>query len=163
MIFSTSHFKHCLSAFQLTLFELVMDREAWRAAVHRVTKSQTQLSDWSHGPQHSRLPCPSPSPGVCSDSCLLSQWCHPTISSSVVPFSCLLSFPAAGSFPVSWLCIRWPKNWSFSFSISPSRKYSGLVSIRIDLISLQSKRLSRVFSSSTVQAFAGGSDGKESV
>ena len=55
-----------------------------------------------HGLQHARLPCPSPSPGACSNSCPLSWWCHPTILSSVVPFSsCLLSFPA--SFPVSWL------------------------------------------------------------
>ena len=58
----------------------------------------------SHGLQHSRLPCPSPSPRVCSNSGPLSQWCHPTISSSVVPFSsCLQSFQASGSFPKSWL------------------------------------------------------------
>ena len=55
-----------------------------------------------HGLQHTRLPCPSPTPGICSNSCPLSQWCHPTISSSVVPFSfCLPSFPASGSFPMS--------------------------------------------------------------
>ena len=56
-----------------------------------------------HGLQHARLLCPSPSPGACSNSCPLSQWCHPTISSSVTPFSCPQSFPASGSFPVSWL------------------------------------------------------------
>ena len=57
---------------------------------------------WIHGLQHARLPCPSPSPEVCSDSCPLSRWCHPTVSSSVVPFSsCLLSFPASGSFLMS--------------------------------------------------------------
>ena len=56
---------------------------------------------WPCGPQHARLPCPSPTRGACSNSCPLSQWCHPTISSSVVPFSCLQSFPASGSFPVS--------------------------------------------------------------
>ena len=55
-----------------------------------------------HGLQHARLPCPSPTPGTCSDSCPLSRWCHPTISSSVVPSSsCLQPFPASGSFPVS--------------------------------------------------------------
>ena len=55
-----------------------------------------------HGLQHARLPCPSPTPGVYSNSCLLSWWCHPTISSSIVPFSsCLQSFPASGSFPTS--------------------------------------------------------------
>ena len=57
-----------------------------------------------HGLQHARLFCPSPSPGACSSSCLLSQWCHPTISSSVIPFSsCLQFFPALGSFPISQL------------------------------------------------------------
>ena len=57
---------------------------------------------WPHGLQHARLPCPSPTPGVHSNSCPLDQWCHPTISSSVVPFSsCLKSFPASGSFPRS--------------------------------------------------------------
>ena len=56
----------------------------------------------THGPQHARLPCLSPTLRVCSNSCPLSQWCYPTISSSVVPFSsCLQSFPASGSFPVS--------------------------------------------------------------
>ena len=56
------------------------------------------------GLQHARIPCPSPSPRVCSNSCPLSQWCDPTISSSVTPFSsCLQSFPASGSFPMIWL------------------------------------------------------------
>ena len=55
-----------------------------------------------HGLQHTRPPCPSPSPGACSNSCPLSQWCHPTISSSIIPFSsCLQSFPASGSSPMS--------------------------------------------------------------
>ena len=56
-----------------------------------------------HGLQHSRLPCPSPSPGACSNSCPLSQWCHPIISSSVIHFSCLQSFPALGSFLMNQL------------------------------------------------------------
>ena len=54
-----------------------------------------------HGLPHTRFPCPSPTPGACSNSCLLSQWCHPTISSSVIPFSCPQSFPESGSFPMS--------------------------------------------------------------
>ena len=60
------------------------------------------LSDslWHHGLQHTGLPCPSPTPRACSDSCPLSRWCHPTILSSVVPFSCLQSFPASGSSPI---------------------------------------------------------------
>ena len=56
---------------------------------------------WPHGLQHARLPCPSPTPGACSNSCPLSQWCHPSISSSVIPFFCLQSFPASGSFAMS--------------------------------------------------------------
>ena len=79
------------------------------------------------GWQHTRLPCPSPSPGVCPNSCPLSRRCHPTISSSVAPFSCLQSFPVSLFFASSGQSI-----WSFSFSISPSREYSGLISFRID-------------------------------
>ena len=66
--------------------------------------SHQVLSDslWPHGLQHTRLPCLSPTPGACSNSCPLSRWCHPTISSFVAPFSsCLRSFPASGSFPMS--------------------------------------------------------------
>ena len=98
---------------------------------------------WLHGLQHVRLPCPPLSPGVCSSSCPLSWWCHPTISSSVPPFfSCPQSlFPSIGVFSnESALHIRWPKYWSFSFSISPSNEYSGLISFWIgwfDLLSIQ--------------------------
>ena len=85
-----------------------------------------------HGLQHARPPCPSPTPRVYSDSCPSSQRCHPTISSSVVPFSC----PQSPSIRVfsneSALRIRWPKYWSFSFSISPSNGHSGLISFRMD-------------------------------
>ena len=68
--------------------------------------SRSVMSDslWPHGLQHARLPCPSPTPGVYSNSCPLSRWCHPTISSSFIPFSsCPQSFPASGSFPMSQL------------------------------------------------------------
>ena len=88
-----------------------------------------------HGLQHIRLPFTSLSPRVCSNSCPLSQWCPPTISSSVIPFSsCPQSFPASESFPMSqfFVRIRWSKYWSFSFSICPSSEYSGLISFRID-------------------------------
>ena len=91
------------------------------------------------GLQHASLPCLSLSPGVYSDSCLLSWWCHPTISYSVTTFSCPQSFPASGSCPVNIL-MRWPKYWSFSFSISPSNEYSGLNSFRrgwLDLLAVQ--------------------------
>ena len=91
-----------------------------------------------HGLQHTRPPCPSPTPGVYPNSCPLSLWCHPTISSSVIPFSsCLQSFPASGFFfSESVLHIRWPKYWSFSFSFSPSNEYSGPISFRMDWLDL---------------------------
>ena len=74
---------------------------------------------WPHEPQHARPPCPSPTPGVYSNSCPLSQWCHPTISSSVVPFSsCLQSFPASGSFPMSQLFASGGQSIGISASIS---------------------------------------------
>ena len=87
---------------------------------------------------HPRLSYPSSSPRACSNSCLLSLWYHPTILSSAIPFSsCLQSFPASGFFPNELaLCIRWPKYWSFSFSICPSNEYSGLISFRIDWFDL---------------------------
>ena len=90
-----------------------------------------------HGLQHTRLPCPAPNPRAYSNSRPLSRWCHPTISSSVTPFSShLQSFPASVSFPELVLCIRWPKDCSFSFSISPSNEYSGLISFRMDWLDL---------------------------
>ena len=90
-------------------------------------------SFWPHGLQHTRLPCPSPTPEACSNSCPSNRQCHPTISSSVIPFS----FPSIRVFSnESVLCIWWPKYWSFSFSISPSNEYSGLISFRIDWFDL---------------------------
>ena len=185
-----------------------MDREAWCAAVHGVTKSWTWLSDWtqrcicvytcicvcvyiydvyvyiqhthiyvvplnkcilnslfytllfvfndtswrsscirlyqfSHSvmsdfPIHARLPYPSPTLGACPDSCPSSRWWHPTILSSVIPFSsCLQSCPASESFPMSqFFASDGQSIESFSFSISPSNEYSGLISFRIDLFDL---------------------------
>ena len=90
-----------------------------------------------HGLQHTMLLCPSPIPGACSNSCPLSQWCHPTFSFSVIPFSsCLQSCPASQSSSESVLHIRWPKYWNFSFSISPSNEYFRTFSFRIGFISL---------------------------
>ena len=89
---------------------------------------------WPHELQHARLPCPSRSPRVCSNSRPLSQWCSPTISFSIIHFSsCPQPFSASGYFP---LYTRWPKYWRFSFSISPSNEYSGLISFRIDWFDL---------------------------
>ena len=106
---------------------------------------------WPHGLQHTRPPCPSPTPRVCSNSCPLSQWCHPTISSSVIPFSFhLQSFPASGSFQMSQLFASGGQRIGASASVLPvniqdwSSEWTGW-------ISLQSKGLSRVFSNTTVQ------------
>ena len=119
---------------------------------HSVQFSRSVVSNSlrAHGLQHDSLPCSSPTPGVCSNSCPLSRWCHPTISSSVVPFpSHLQSFPVSGSFPMSQFFASGGQSigfelqlsiLSFSFNISPSNEYSELISFRmgwLDLLSLQ--------------------------
>ena len=103
---------------------------------------------WPHAPQHTRLPCPSLSPRACSNSCLLSLWCHPTISSSVVPFSsCLESFPASGSFPMSGLFTSGGQNIGASASVLQTNIKDWFPLALTGLISLKSKESSRVFSS----------------
>ena len=107
-----------------------------------------------HETQHTRPPCPSPTPGVHSDSCPSSQWCHPAISSSVVPFSsCPQSLPASESFPMSQLFAWGGQSTGVSalasFLTKKSQGWSP--SEWTGWISLQSKGLSRVFSSTTVQ------------
>ena len=107
-----------------------------------------------HGPQHARLPCPSPTPGVHPNPCPSSQWCHPTISSSVILFfSCLQSFPASGSFPMSHLFTSGGQSIgvSASASVLPKNTQDWSSSEWTGWISLQSKGLSRVFSNTTVQ------------
>ena len=109
---------------------------------------------WPHGLQQARPPCPSPAPGVYSNSCPLSRWCHPAILSSVIPFSCRLqSFPASGSFQMSQLFVSGGQSIRVSVSTS-------ILSMNIQdwsplgwigWVSLQSKGLSRVFSNTTVQ------------
>ena len=91
-----------------------------------------------HGLQHARPPCPSQTPRVYSNSCPLDQWCHSIISSSVVPFSsCLQSFPASGSFPVSQLFASGGQSIGVSASASiPSNEYSELISFRMDWLNL---------------------------
>ena len=99
-----------------------------------VQSSRSAVSDCllPHGLQHARPPCPSPPPGAYSNSCPLSRWCHPIISSSVIPFSSLLqSFPASGYFQMSRFFAS-----VFSFNISPSSEHPGLISFRIDCFDL---------------------------
>ena len=94
----------------------------------------------SHRLQHAWPPCPSLSPRVCSNSCPLNQWCHPTILSSVKPFSsCPQSFPASGSFPMNWLLPSGSQSIraSASASVLLSNEYSGLISFRIDWFDLR--------------------------
>ena len=107
-----------------------------------------------HESQHARPPCPSPTPRVHSDSHPSSQWCHPAISSSVIPFSCCPQpLPGSESFPMSQL-FSWggQSTGVFSFSIISSKEHPGPISLEwTGWISLQSKGLSRVFSNTTVQ------------
>ena len=137
-------------------------------ALHNLTLSMVQKSLSSvqfslsvvsdslqpHGLQHARLPCASPNPGACSNLCSLSQWWHPTISSSVIPFSsCLQSFPASGSFPMSQFFISGCQRIgvSASASVLPMNIQDWFPLGWTGWISLQSKGLSRVFSNTTVQ------------
>ena len=118
--------------------------------------TQSVISDplWSHGLQHTRLPCPSLTPGAYSNSGPLSQWWHPTISSSVVPFSsCLQSFPASGSFQMSQFFTSGGQSIEISASASvlPVNIQDWFPLGWTSWISLPSKRLSRVFSNTTVQ------------
>ena len=138
------------------MFQRAQIENLWFPGDKQVQFSCSVVSNslWPHGVQHARPPCPSPTPGVYSDSCPLSWWCHPTISSSVVPFFSLLqSFPPSGSFPRS----------QFFTSDDQSNRVSGSASVLpmsiqhwfplgwTGWISLQSKGLSRVFSNTTVQ------------
>ena len=129
-----------------------MDLNSWLLLFSRLVVSDCS---WLHGLQRARLPCPSPSPGVCSNSCpLSSRWCHPTISSSVTPFfSCPQSFPASGSFPMNRLFTSGDKNIgaSASASVLPVNILDWFPLGLTGLISLQSKKFSRVFSNTTVQ------------
>ena len=109
---------------------------------------------WPYGLQHARIPCPSPSPRACSNSCPLSRWCHPTILSSVIPFSSgLQSFPASGSFPMSQFFTSGGQSIEASASalVLPMNIRNWFPLGLTGLISLLSKGFSRVFSNTTVQ------------
>ena len=107
---------------------------------------------WPHEPQHARLPCPSPTPRTSSNSCPSSQWCHPIISSSVVPFSsCLQSLPESGSFPRSQFFTSGDQSIRASALVLPMNTQDWLPLGLTGLISLQFKGLSSIFSNTTVQ------------
>ena len=108
------------------------------ANVGHIQFSRSVVSDSlrPHESQYTRPPCPSPTSEVYPNSCASSRWCHPAISSSVIPFSCPPIPPSIRVFSnESTLCMRWPKYWSFSFSNSPSNKHPGLI-FRIDWLDL---------------------------
>ena len=123
--------------------------------LHVLLFSPSLVSDslHPHGLQHTRLSCPSLSPGVSSDSCPLSRWCHPAISSFVAPLSCLQSFPASGYFQISQCFSLGGQNIgvSASASVLPMNIQDWFLLGCTGWISLQSKGLSRVFSNTTVQ------------
>ena len=118
--------------------------------------SHSVMSDYlrRHGLQHARFPCPSLSPGACSNSCPLNWWCHPIISSSAISFSsCLQSFPASGSFPMKWLFTSGGQSIgdSASASVLPMIIQGWFPLGLTGLIALLSEGFSRAFSSTTVQ------------
>ena len=116
--------------------------------------SRSVVSDFlpPHGLQHARLPCPSPTPGACLNSCPLSWWCHPTISSSVPFSSYLQSFPASGSFPVSWLFASGGQSTGVSASASVlPMNIQGSFPLSLTGLILLSRGLTTVFSNTTVQ------------
>ena len=120
------------------------------------TRSVVSDSLWPHEPQHTRPPCPSPTPRVYSDSCPSSRWCHPAISSSVVPLSsCPQSLPASGSLPMSQI-FTWGGQIigvSASTSVLPMNTQDWSAWVWTGWISLQSKGLSSFFSNSIVQKY----------
>ena len=138
---------------------LAESKEAYLSRSYNLTSVQFSRSVMSnslqpHGLQHARLPCPSPTPGACSNSCPSSRWCHPTISSPVVHFSSLLqSFPASGSFPMSQFFAPGGQSIRASAlaSVLPMNIQDWFPLGWTGWISLQSKGLSRVFRNTTVQ------------
>ena len=118
--------------------------------------TQSCLTLWPHEPQYARPPCPSPTAGVHSNPCPLSQWCHPTIPSSVIPFSsCSQSFPESGSFQMNQLSTSGGQSIgvSASTSVLPMNTQDWSPLGWAVWISLQSKGLSRVFSNNTVKKY----------
>ena len=102
----------------------------------QISHSVTSDSSRPHESQHARPPYPSPTPGVHPNSCALSQWCHPAISSLCRPLLLLPPITPSIFSNESTLCMRWPKHWRFSFSISPSNEHPWLVSFRTDGLDL---------------------------
>ena len=140
---------------KFSLWAAISSPVYWELWPPSVQFSCSVVSDslWPHGLQHARPPCWSPTPGACANSCPLSRWCHPKVSSSVVPFSSgLQSFPASGSFPMSQFFASGGQSIgaSASASVLPMNIQDWFPLVWTDWISLQSKGLSRVFSNTTI-------------
>ena len=138
------------------LIIVFMSLITWWVIIMFLQFSHSVVSDSlrSHGPQHARPPCPSPTPGIYSNSCPLSRWCHPTMSSSVVHFSfCLQSFPASGSFQMNQFFVSGGQSIrvSASASVLPMNIQNWFPLEWTGWISLQSKGLLRFISNTTVQ------------
>ena len=141
---------------QMGYHSIILSLSGLPRVISSIQFSRSVLSNslWPHESQHARSPCPSPTPGVYSNSCSSCRWCHPAISSSVVPFSsCPQSLPASGSFPMNQLFTWGGQSIGVSASASVlsmnTQDWSPLE--WTGCISLQSKGLSRVFSNTTVQ------------
>ena len=119
--------------------------------VQSLSRVQLFATPWTYDPKHLRLPCPSLSSGVCSNSCPLSWWCYLTVSSSAISFFCLQSFPGTGSFPMSQLLTSSGQSVGASATDLPMNIQDWFPLGLPGLISLQSKGLSGVFSSSAIQ------------
>ena len=137
---------------------LVRSLQPWEILLIYCSSVQFSHSVMSHSlrpheSEHARPPCPSPTPGACSDTCPSSRWCHPTNSSSVIPTSCLQSFPASGSFPMSQSFVSGGQSIGVSAlaSVLPMNTQGWFPLGLIGLISLKSRGIPRVFSSSTAR------------
>ena len=150
MVFVIHLIAHLVSVFP----SAVRPSDSSTSAALLFSPSDVSKSLWPHRLQHARLRCPSPSPRACSISCPSSQWCHPTFSSSVIPFSsCLQSSPASGSFPMSQFFTSDGQSIgaSASASVLPMNIQGWWPLGLTGLIFLHSKGLSRVFSNTTIQ------------
>ena len=134
-IFQTQGLNPCLLHFRQIIYHWATGK-ALRLWFSSIQFSVSVVSDylWPHELQQARPPCPSPTPGVGSDSRPLSRWCHSAISSSVIPSSSCPQFLPASEFFSNepTLRMRWPKYWSFSFSIIESKEHPRLISFRMD-------------------------------
>ena len=154
MVFHNAKRKSCYRSLPLLLSNRIVERGIWRtqfSSVHSLSRSVVSDSLRPHESQHARPPCPSPAPRVHQNPCLLSWWCHPTISFSVSPFSCPQSFPASGSFQMSQLFASGGQSIgvSASTSVLPMNTQDWSPLGWNGWISLQSKELSRAFSNTT--------------